>query len=377
VDVARALQPVAQQRGVAGRNVADQPTVSGDPVGIWSFTGDPGSNLLANPGFEAGTLTGWTVNGESWSATDAQAHSGSYSALVTNSGAGAQIGRLDANQVAVTPNTDYELSAWVRKASGTLVPYGLRLQVEWYTAAVGGTYIITDQVLLPYQTGQWVQGKGFVTAPGSAHGAIVRCYMATIGSGAAYFDDVSFATISPATRITLEPDVNIRGAELYIKDNKAHAGHEAGLGSYNNNGGEVTIYSRVIKGGALGTFGFLRLGLFSLFINTTGANRSVTYRYYLGSTKVGEVSSGSIATGNVRLFKHEGVLTDLVSLSAQRFALLLFNGNGTFSEVDGTATENTAADLTFSVTAQLSIASTNLYNQVLGGMMFGPYYHAS
>ena len=68
------------------------------------------TNLLANPGFETGTLSGWTCSALD-SVVSSPVHSGS-SAL-----AGAASGSDDAQctqQVSVQPSSSYTLSGWVR-----------------------------------------------------------------------------------------------------------------------------------------------------------------------------------------------------------------------------------------------------------------------
>ena len=67
------------------------------------------ANLLANPGFESGSLSGWTCSG------------GSVVASPVHSGGFALAGAVGSNDIAqctqtvtVVPNTTYSVSAWVR-----------------------------------------------------------------------------------------------------------------------------------------------------------------------------------------------------------------------------------------------------------------------
>ncbi|MEV4150611.1 glycoside hydrolase family 18 protein [Amycolatopsis sp. NPDC049691] len=76
--------------------------------GIATGTADA-ANLLANPGFEAGSLTGWTCANAATVTTPA--HSGGYALAGTPVGADyAQCSQT----VSVQPNTTYSVSAWVR-----------------------------------------------------------------------------------------------------------------------------------------------------------------------------------------------------------------------------------------------------------------------
>ncbi|WP_328644540.1 glycoside hydrolase family 18 protein [Amycolatopsis sp. NBC_00348] len=67
------------------------------------------ANLLTNPGFEAGSLSGWTCSGGT--AVTTPVHSGGYALAATPAGSDyAQC----AQTVSVLPNTTYTVSAWVR-----------------------------------------------------------------------------------------------------------------------------------------------------------------------------------------------------------------------------------------------------------------------
>ncbi|WP_394824719.1 chitinase [Pendulispora albinea] len=67
------------------------------------------ANLLTNPGFEAGSLSGWSCSGGS--VVSSPVHSGSF-ALAANASA-SDIGQCT-QTVSVVPNTAYKISAWVR-----------------------------------------------------------------------------------------------------------------------------------------------------------------------------------------------------------------------------------------------------------------------
>jgi hypothetical protein len=69
-----------------------------------------GGNLLANPGFETGSLSGWTCDSSTATVVGSPVHSGSYALQATPSSSDdAQC----TQQVTVQPNTTYSLSAWV------------------------------------------------------------------------------------------------------------------------------------------------------------------------------------------------------------------------------------------------------------------------
>ncbi|MDX6343274.1 MAG: hypothetical protein QOH87_3412, partial [Trebonia sp.] len=67
------------------------------------------TNLVSNPGFETGTLSGWTCSSQD-SAVGSPVHSGSYALSGTaTSSDDAQCTQV----IQVQPNSSYSLSAWV------------------------------------------------------------------------------------------------------------------------------------------------------------------------------------------------------------------------------------------------------------------------
>src|SRR5689334_8970920 len=69
------------------------------------------ANLLTNPGFETGSLSGWSCSGGTGSVVSTPVHSGGFAL----SGAATSADNAQCTQtVAVVPSTAYTLSAWVR-----------------------------------------------------------------------------------------------------------------------------------------------------------------------------------------------------------------------------------------------------------------------
>ncbi|MET9266278.1 glycosyl hydrolase family 18 protein [Amycolatopsis sp. NPDC004079] len=102
------------------------------------------ANILANPGFETGSTSGWTCTGTS-SVVSTQAHDGSHSLSAAPSGSDtAQCSQ----QVTVQPNTAYKLSAWVQGSYVYLGVSGSAVQNTWTPGATGW-----QQLSLSFTTG--------------------------------------------------------------------------------------------------------------------------------------------------------------------------------------------------------------------------------
>ncbi|WSL80769.1 glycosyl hydrolase family 18 protein [Kitasatospora sp. NBC_01266] len=79
-------------------------------AGGGSASADP-VNLLDNPGFELGNLTGWSCSANSGAVVTSPVHSGSYALQATPAGSDdAQC----VQQVSVQPDSSYKLSGWVQ-----------------------------------------------------------------------------------------------------------------------------------------------------------------------------------------------------------------------------------------------------------------------
>jgi len=90
------------------------------------------TNLLVNPGFETGTLAGWTCEAGA-AVVSGQARSGTYALAGTPTSTTARCSQT----VTVVPNTQYTLSGYVR---GSYVYIGVAGGASTWTPGTGGTY---------------------------------------------------------------------------------------------------------------------------------------------------------------------------------------------------------------------------------------------
>jgi chitinase len=126
------------------------------------------ANLLANPGFEAGSLSGWSCSAGTGSVVTGPVHSGGFA--LAGAATSADNARC-AQTVAVQPGTAYTLSAWVR---GSYVYLGVDGGPStWTPSATAYT-----QLTVPFTTG--------------AGQTSVRVYLhGWYGTGTYHADDVS------------------------------------------------------------------------------------------------------------------------------------------------------------------------------------------
>jgi hypothetical protein len=105
-----------------------------------------GTNLLTNPKFEAGSLTGWTnSNWTAISATSVEPNaSGNYAAQAASAAKG-DLSTLDSDRVAVSGAGDYIASLFFAAPNGSPRRANhLKVTVKWYDAPTGGTLLRTD-----------------------------------------------------------------------------------------------------------------------------------------------------------------------------------------------------------------------------------------
>jgi len=98
------------------------------------------TNLAANPGFESGTLSGWSCDSGTAKVVTSPVHSGSYALNATPSSADdAQC----AQTVSVQPNSAYTLSAWVQGPYVYLGVTGSGNDSSTWTSSTGWTQLTT------------------------------------------------------------------------------------------------------------------------------------------------------------------------------------------------------------------------------------------
>ena len=128
-------------------------------------------NLLANPGFETGTITGWAASYGNYAVVTTNVHSGTYAGEVSYGSAIAQ------NVTGLTPNTTYTLTGWLESQTAGQVVY---LGVQSF----GGTGTSKSTKTTPYT-------QLTVTFTTGATNTSANIFVYNSGSDLSYCDDLS------------------------------------------------------------------------------------------------------------------------------------------------------------------------------------------
>ena len=135
-----------------------------------------GSASIANPGFESGTISGWTATGGNYGVDASDAYSGSYKCYFWSSSAFTQ--KID-QTVTSLPNGSYLVTAMVKQSTGT--PTTCRMELSGY----GGATLYEN---IPHTTG-YTQISEMVTVTNGQMN--IAFYEAAPGSTNLQIDDVS------------------------------------------------------------------------------------------------------------------------------------------------------------------------------------------
>ena len=192
-------------------------------------------NLILNPSFKTNT-TGWGAVGggiTSIARITTDAYFGNSCVEVTKAAA-ASTGIATPARMAVSANTSYAVSAWVKVPAGQETST-LQIQVIWYTAVTGGSPISTSSSeLIEVSAGDdWIRLMDVISSPATAAGALVYIIQPTAGTSGKkflvdavlleaasyvgeYFDDVTQAKENYYVRRGLSPvkEPHLTGMEL-------------------------------------------------------------------------------------------------------------------------------------------------------------------
>jgi hypothetical protein len=170
-----------------------------------------GSNVVVNPGFETGSLSSWTSCGSTseTAASTAQAHGGTYSALIGSTAKPEVNGTAGLCQTVTVPAAA-TLTFWVYEGTNDTISY---VDQEADVRSTSGTQL-AQLYAEAKSTGGWVQ-KSFSLS--SYAGQTVQLYFGVKGNGYSkdyvyeYLDDVSLtgsgatATPTPTPTATATP----------------------------------------------------------------------------------------------------------------------------------------------------------------------------
>jgi hypothetical protein len=191
------------------------------------------SNLLANGGFESGTLAPWytTGNGTAPLVTTSTASQGA-DAVVT----GAANSGVEQAVTGLTPGATYQVTAWTRVANAG------------ESIAVGVKNAGTAEVYAKATSTGWAPTTVYVTLGATATTANVYCYK-NAGSGAGYCDSISLQRISTPNNLASNPGFEsgalapwvISGSGSTVSTGGANSGAYGVVTGASNSGVQQTI----------------------------------------------------------------------------------------------------------------------------------------
>lgn len=174
-----------------------------------------GTVLNANPTFET-NLTDWSAINSTVTRVSTQAHTGSWSALIT-SGAGSNP-RAECGQVAVTAGASYRAMGWMYAPSA--IAGGVELDINWFTAA--HAYVSTSAAFMVPTVGIWQVFDLKATAPPTAAFAdLAAAFSTTPGAGLLlYADDIRIVPVASYAS-SPQPFTVIRSVNGVVKTHTA------------------------------------------------------------------------------------------------------------------------------------------------------------
>lgn len=162
--------------------------IEGERVRVTTAFGAPTAVIgNADGAFEAGALTGWGApSGGTFAATATQAHTGSWSGLLTTTGTPTQTYVRNSPSLPCVPGTTYRLAGWMKSLTALA---NVMLSIDWFDST--GSYLSTSSQTLSLTAGAWTSFDGTYAAPTSAASFT---YGPTLGSSPAagsaiYLDD--------------------------------------------------------------------------------------------------------------------------------------------------------------------------------------------
>ncbi len=153
-------------------------------------------NLLLNPGFETGDLTGWSQSSPGTFGVysfPTPVHGGTYQAFIQSSAGSSPNYSFVYQEVAGVSNQTYTASVWARDYAS----YAETMQLAMEFHDVNDTYISQAPVQQTINTSYVQLGTGAVAPAGTAKVRIVlMVYSASGATGVANFDDASISTMT-------------------------------------------------------------------------------------------------------------------------------------------------------------------------------------
>lgn len=170
-----------------------------------------GANLLTNPGFETGDLTGWTIGFGTWAADGTHTHGGSWAAEKT----GSSTNNIFYQAVAASPGLIYSETLWAYQASGG--PVSINFSCSFFDGPAGtGTPLGGTATTTSVPSGVWTQVA--VSARAKATAQSLRFYISQSAATNFWYDDGVLTVAQDVGQLDFTPEPTILGGPFNFQE---------------------------------------------------------------------------------------------------------------------------------------------------------------
>ena len=169
-----------------------------------NYGGAAGESMVENGDFETGDLSNWTESGTGSASVISPGHTGDYCAEIVGSPSTSKV--LTSDRIAVSDDTMYSISAWVKIVRDSEAPSG-RIRLRWYDHPSAGALLRTDTIYISSAPAFAIKSGAYRSPSGAQSVAVaLECSGGTVASTLTV-DDVAFGEQALSRTIYFDPDL--------------------------------------------------------------------------------------------------------------------------------------------------------------------------